>query len=63
MGEDLDLNFEIFEAFTLFLAVLLTVIAMNDGTSNWLKGLMLVVTYIFISAAFWLHNDQDLTAS
>lgn len=60
MGEDLDLNFEIFESFTLFLAVLLTVISMNDGTSNWLKGMILVMTYAFISAAFWLHYDTYL---
>ncbi|GMH34140.1 hypothetical protein BSKO_01974 [Bryopsis sp. KO-2023] len=60
MGQDLDLNFAMFEAFTLFIAVLLTVIAMTDGTSNWLKGMMLIVTYIFISAAFWVHNDTLL---
>lgn len=60
MGQDLDLNFQMFEAFTLFISVLLTVIAMTDGTSNWLKGMMLIVTYIFISAAFWVHKDAQL---
>lgn len=60
MGEDLDLNFQAFEAMALFLSVLLTVVAMHDGTSNWLKGVMLSMTYIFISAAFWVHRDKEL---
>lgn len=60
MGEDLDLNFEEFEALALFLSVLLAVVAMHDGTSNWLKGVMLTMTYIFVSAAFWVHADKEL---
>jgi Ca2+/H+ antiporter len=35
---------------------------MQDGTSNWLKGAMLVLTYMFISAGFWVHKDPLLKA-
>eukprot|EP00967_Tisochrysis_lutea_P020711 scaffold23515_cov17-Tisochrysis_lutea.AAC.1 len=27
---------------------------------NWLKGLLLLLAYVFISAGFWLHKDADL---
>jgi hypothetical protein len=32
----------------------------QDGTSNWLKGALLLATYVFISAGFWLHKDTML---
>ena len=34
----------------------------QDGTANWLKGAMLVFTYFFIAAGFWVHKDPDLNA-
>jgi len=62
MGQPLNLDFEWFEAFTLFLCTMITIIAVNDdGTSNWIKGLLLVVTYVFVSAALWVHSDEDLS--
>eukprot|EP00803_Ostreobium_quekettii_P008735 evm.model.scf_774EXC.2 EVM.evm.TU.scf_774EXC.2 scf_774EXC:30261-42288(-) len=61
MGEDLDLNFETFESIALFLSVLIVIVAMNDGSSNWLKGIMLCMTFVFVSAAFWVHFDDELT--
>eukprot|EP00210_Caulerpa_lentillifera_P000671 g648.t1 len=60
MSQPLDLNFEWFEAFTLFLCTLITFVSVSGGTSNWIKGLILVVTYFFVSAAFWVHSDKDL---
>jgi Ca2+/H+ antiporter len=35
----------------------------QDGTSNWLKGAMLVLTYLFIAAGFWVHKDPSLQAN
>ncbi|GBG00092.1 calcium proton exchanger [Raphidocelis subcapitata] len=60
MGQPLDLNFNEFEAAVLFISVLLAVVVLQDGTSNYLKGLMLVITYAFIGAGFWLHKDPEL---
>lgn len=37
------------------------VIQLQDGSSNWLKGAMLVLTYLFIAAGFWVHKDPSLT--
>jgi Ca2+/H+ antiporter len=49
------------QALVLFVSVLLAIIVMQDGTSNWLKGATLVFTYFFIAAAFWVHKDPLLT--
>lgn len=61
MDQPLDLDFEWFEAFTLFLCTMIAIISVNDGTSNWIKGLLLVMTYVFVSGAFWVHSDSDLS--
>jgi hypothetical protein len=50
MGQPLDLNFNEFEALVLFISVLLAVVVLQDGSANYLKGLMLVITFLFISA-------------
>ena len=61
MGQPLDLNFNSFETTTLFISVLLAITVMQDGTSNWLKGVLLLLTYFFIAAGFWCHKDSDLS--
>ncbi|KAG2451959.1 hypothetical protein HYH02_003733 [Chlamydomonas schloesseri] len=61
MGLPLDLDFNAFESFVLFSSVLLAVLILQDGHANYLKGVLLVLTYFFISAAFWCHKDPDLT--
>ncbi len=61
MGQPLDLNLNAFEALVLFASVLLAIIMLQDGHANWLKGAMLIMTYIFVAAGFWAHNDKDLS--
>lgn len=61
MGQPLDLNFNSFESCTLFISVLLSVVVVQDGHGNWMKGAMLLLTYFFIAAGFWAHYDKDLT--
>jgi Ca2+:H+ antiporter len=56
MGRDLDLNFNEFEALVLSISVLLATVMVQDGTSNWLKGALLVLTYVFVSAGLWVHK-------
>ncbi|MEW5306854.1 MAG: hypothetical protein WDW36_009292 [Sanguina aurantia] len=62
MGQPLDLNFNSFETATLFITVLLTIVLVMDGVGNYLKGVMLILTYIFVAAGFWFHKDHDLTS-
>ncbi len=34
----------------------------QDGSSNWLKGVLLLLTYFFVAAGFWSHQDLQLSA-
>lgn len=62
MGRPLDLNLSAFEAAVLFVSVLLSIVMLQDGSSNWLKGVMLMMTYVFVAAGFWCHQDETLDA-
>lgn len=57
MGHPLTLDLEAFEAVVYFISVLLAIVVIHDGVGNWLKGVMLVFTFILISAGFWFHKD------
>ena len=61
MGDDLSLNFYIFETTTLFASVLVVTFYIQDGQSNWLKGVVLLLCYIIIGASFYVHTDPTLT--
>ncbi|KAF6253255.1 Sodium/calcium exchanger protein-domain-containing protein [Scenedesmus sp. NREL 46B-D3] len=61
-GQPLDLNFNEFEALVLFISVLLAALMVQDGSSNWLKGSMLILTYLFVAAGFWVHKDPLLAS-
>jgi hypothetical protein len=56
MGQPLDLNFNSFEAGVYFFTVILAVVTLSDGTSNWLKGVLLLITYVLVAAGFWMHK-------
>lgn len=60
IDQRLDLNVGQFEAFTLFLTVLMVTITIKDGTSNWLTGLCLVSAYFVVAAGFWVSLDVGL---
>jgi Ca2+:H+ antiporter len=60
MGAPLDLNFYSFEAFVLFASVILAGAVVQDGTGNWLKGALLLVSYLFVAGGFWVHRDASL---
>jgi Ca2+/H+ antiporter len=42
-------------------ACTLTHMCVQDGNSNWLKGVLLLVTYVLVAAGFWMHKDTDLS--
>jgi Ca2+:H+ antiporter len=60
MDHDLSMNFGAFESGTLFLTVVAVTFAIKDGTSNWLLGLTLMVTYAVVALGFWAHHNDDL---
>jgi Ca2+:H+ antiporter len=57
MGRELSLDFHIFETAVLFMTVVLVSFCLQNGDSDWLKGAMLMVAYVLVSAAFWIHKD------
>jgi len=57
LGQPMDLNFHIFETATLFITVIMVTMLLSNGESDWLKGILLLMAYLLISASFWLHAD------
>ena len=52
-GQNLNLIFSNFELVAIILAVLVARILIFDGSSNWLKGLMLVALYLMLGVGFF----------
>uniref|UniRef100_A0A0D3BNB4 Vacuolar cation/proton exchanger n=1 Tax=Brassica oleracea var. oleracea TaxID=109376 RepID=A0A0D3BNB4_BRAOL len=59
MGEQMDLNFQLFETATLFISVIVVAFFLHEGTSNYFKGLMLILSYLIVAASFFVHQDPD----
>ena len=61
-NKPLTLDLGVSEAFMLLFTVLLTMISLKDGTSNWLVGFILIASYLMISICFWCHAQEDLNS-
>ncbi|KAH9305414.1 hypothetical protein KI387_009818, partial [Taxus chinensis] len=59
MGQRMDLNFQLFETASLFITVLVVAFMLQEGTSNYFKGLMLVLCYMIVAASFFVHIDPE----
>ncbi|KAJ0965508.1 hypothetical protein J5N97_026646 [Dioscorea zingiberensis] len=59
MGTPMDLNFQLFETATLFITVIVVAFMLQDGTSNYFKGLMLILCYLIVAASFYVHVDPQ----
>ncbi|KAK4750583.1 hypothetical protein SAY87_004065 [Trapa incisa] len=57
MGRPMDLNFHLFETAVLFITVLVVAFLLQEGTSNYFKGLMLMLCYLIVAASFFVHVD------
>ncbi|VVA14243.1 PREDICTED: vacuolar cation/proton exchanger [Prunus dulcis] len=56
MGINMDLNFNLIETVSLALAVITTAFALQDGTSHYVKGLVLIFCYIVIGICFFVFE-------
>ncbi|XP_019153941.1 PREDICTED: vacuolar cation/proton exchanger 3-like isoform X2 [Ipomoea nil] len=56
-GKPMNLDFQLFETATLFMSVLVVAFMLQDGTSNYFKGLMLLLCYLIVAASFFVHID------
>ncbi|KAG5538064.1 hypothetical protein RHGRI_025224 [Rhododendron griersonianum] len=62
MGKPMDLNFQLFETATLFITVIVVAFMLQEGTSNYFKGLMLILSYLIVAASFFVHVDPSTGA-
>ena len=54
MGVNLSLEFGPLETVATFLSVLVVNSILNDGTTNWLEGSMLLACYAILGLSFWM---------
>lgn len=59
IGQPLSLDFHLFETASIFMAVIIVSILIQKGSSNWLSGLMLLVSYFIVSAGYFLHHSDS----
>ncbi|KAL0347429.1 UNVERIFIED_CONTAM: Vacuolar cation/proton exchanger 3 [Sesamum calycinum] len=56
IGIRMELGFNLLETSTLALSILVTTLALQDGTSHYMKGLVLVLCYLVIGACFFVFR-------
>jgi len=54
LNQPMTLYFEVFETAVLFMTVILVFALLNDGSSNWLEGSMLIGVYLILGIAFYV---------
>lgn len=54
MGIEMDLNFNLLETGSLALSIIVTAFTLQDGTSHYMKGLVLLLCYVVIGACFFV---------
>ncbi|QDS72952.1 hypothetical protein FKW77_008454 [Venturia effusa] len=63
LGKPMDLNFEIFMAILLLIAIIVVGNFLRDQECNYLEGALLVIVYLIIAAAAWYYPDPDVATS
>ncbi|VAH76701.1 unnamed protein product [Triticum turgidum subsp. durum] len=63
MGIQMDLDFKLLETGALFISVLVTAFTLQDGTSHYLKGVLLLLCYIVIGACFFVTRQPSTHAN
>ncbi|KAL8517269.1 hypothetical protein ACS0TY_015484 [Phlomoides rotata] len=63
IGENMDLDLSLLETSTLAMAILVTTFALQDGTSHYVKGLVLLFCYFVIAACFFVIRAPLQTAN
>ncbi|PIN09194.1 Ca2+/H+ antiporter VCX1 [Handroanthus impetiginosus] len=56
MGIKMDLDFNLLETCSLALSIIVTSFTLQDGTSHYMKGLVLLMCYIVIGACFFVFT-------
>eukprot|EP00923_Selenidium_pygospionis_P060595 GHVN01106578.1.p1 GENE.GHVN01106578.1~~GHVN01106578.1.p1 ORF type:complete len:177 (-),score=24.15 GHVN01106578.1:86-616(-) len=59
MDKPMTLAFNHVSATVLFLAILIVIGVVQDGESNWLEGVMLMVAYLIVAVVFWFDKSMS----
>ncbi|KQJ84334.1 vacuolar cation/proton exchanger 1b [Brachypodium distachyon] len=59
MGVPMDLDFNLLETGSLFLAILVTSFTLQDGSSHYLKGLLLLLCYAVVGVCFFVLRRRS----
>lgn len=59
IGVRMDLDFSLLETSSLALAIIVTAFTLQDGTSHYIKGLVLLLCYIVIGACFFVSKSPQ----
>lgn len=59
LGRRMDLNFEVFDAVVLILAILVVGNFLRDGKSNYLEGFLCVIVYIMIAVSAYYYPNPE----
>jgi Ca2+:H+ antiporter len=62
IGQPMDLNFNVLELLSVFVAVAITNSISADGRSNWLEGVLLMAAYIILALTFYAQPIPVLGA-
>ncbi|CAO2183749.1 unnamed protein product [Urochloa humidicola] len=62
-GIQMDLDFKLLETGSLFVSVIVTSFTLQDGTSHYLKGILLLLCYIVIGACFFVTRQPSSHAN
>ncbi|XP_047317418.1 vacuolar cation/proton exchanger 3-like [Impatiens glandulifera] len=57
MGVPMNLDFDLLETGVLTFSVILIAFTLQDGTSHYMKGVVLCLSYAAIAACFFVHNN------
>jgi hypothetical protein len=58
-GEPMDLRFTSFEVVSVLVAVFIARMVAEDGESNWIEGLMLLMVYAILALAFFFLPERS----
>lgn len=59
MGKELTLDLDPFAVLMVTVSVILAYFVSSDGSSNWILGLQLIMTYVLIGAVYLLEKESN----
>lgn len=60
IGVDMSLQFELFHAVVLVLAILVVGAFLRDGKSNWLEGALALLVYVMVAVCAWYYPNPEV---